>query len=37
MEELRDIDKVALIRFAAGYRQFKDIGEFQSQIEDLKD
>ena len=37
MEELKDIDKVAFIRFASVYRQFKDIGEFQTQIEDLKD
>ena len=37
MEELKDIDKVAFIRFASVYRQFKDIGEFQAQIEDLKD
>ena len=37
MEELRDIDKVAFIRFASVYRQFKDIGEFQTQIEDLRD
>ena len=37
MAELKDIDKVAFIRFASVYRQFKDIGEFQTQIEDLKD
>ena len=37
MEELKDIYKVAFIRFASVYRQFKDIGEFQAQIEDLKD
>ena len=37
MEELKNIDKVAFIRFASVYRQFKDIGEFQAQIEDLKD
>jgi len=37
MEELKDIDKVAFIRFASVYREFKDIGEFQSQIEDLKE
>ena len=37
MEELKEIDKVAFIRFASVYRQFKDIGEFQAQIEDLKD
>ena len=36
MEELKQIDKVAFIRFASVYREFKDIGEFQAQIEDLK-
>ena len=37
MEELRDIDKVAFIRFASVYRQFKDNGEFQAEIEDLNE
>ena len=37
MDELREIDKVAFIRFASVYREFKDIGEFQTQIEGLKD
>ena len=37
MEELKNIDKVAFIRFASVYREFKDIGEFQAQIEDLKE
>jgi transcriptional repressor NrdR len=37
MDELKEIDKVAFIRFASVYREFKDIGEFQAQIEDLKD
>ena len=36
MEELKQIDKVAFIRFASVYREFKDIGEFQAQIEELK-
>ena len=36
MEELKNLDKVAFIRFASVYRDFKDIGEFQAQIEDLK-
>mgnify|MGYP006137555161 CR=1 FL=1 len=36
METLKSIDKVAFIRFASVYREFKDIGEFQTQIEDLK-
>jgi transcriptional repressor NrdR len=37
MEKLRAIDKVAFIRFASVYREFQDIGEFQAQIDDLKD
>ena len=37
MEQLKEIDKIAFIRFASVYRQFKDIGEFQAQIENLKD
>ena len=37
MDELKGIDKVAFIRFASVYREFKDIGEFQAQIEGLKD
>ena len=37
MDELKEIDKVAFIRFASVYREFKDIGEFQAQIEGLKD
>ena len=36
MEELKNIDNVAFIRFASVYREFKDIGEFQAQIEDLR-
>jgi len=37
MEKLRGIDKVAFIRFASVYREFQDIGEFQAQLDDLKD
>lgn len=37
MEKLRLIDKVAFIRFASVYREFQDIGEFQAQLDDLKD
>ena len=35
MNELKNIDKVAFIRFASVYREFKDLGEFKSQIDDL--
>ena len=37
MDELKEIDKVAFIRFASVYREFEDIGEFQAQIEGLKE
>ena len=36
MKKLEKIDKVAFIRFASVYREFKDIGEFQTHIDDLK-
>ena len=35
MDELKGIDKVAFIRFASVYREFKDLGEFKTQIDDL--
>ena len=37
ISELKNIDKVAFIRFASVYREFKDLGEFKSQIDDLSD
>ena len=36
MSELKRIDNIAYIRFASVYREFKDIGDFQSHILDLK-
>ncbi len=35
MNRLREIDKVAYIRFASVHRDFKDVGEFQSEVEGL--
>ena len=35
MEELKKLDKVAYVRFASVYRQFRDIGEFMNSITDL--
>ncbi len=35
MEELRHLDKVAYVRFASVYRQFKDISEFVEEIKDI--
>jgi transcriptional repressor NrdR len=35
MDELRRLDKVAYVRFASVYRQFRDIGEFMTELKDL--
>ena len=35
MEELKALDKVAYVRFASVYRDFRDIGEFMSELKDL--
>ena len=35
MNSLKQIDKVAYIRFASVYRDFKDVGEFHSELEQL--
>ncbi len=36
MERLRSIDKVAYVRYASVYRDFKDLGEFVEEINKLK-
>ncbi|HOK80654.1 MAG TPA: transcriptional regulator NrdR [bacterium] len=36
IEKLRKLDEVAYVRFASVYRQFKDISEFQKEIENIK-
>ena len=36
MDELKRLDKVAYIRFASVYRQFRDVGEFTTEVEDLR-
>jgi transcriptional repressor NrdR len=35
MEELKDLDEVAYVRFASVYREFRDINEFMSELKDL--
>lgn len=35
MEKLKNIDKVAYIRFASVYRKFKDVGEFMREVKKL--
>jgi transcriptional repressor NrdR len=35
MTELKALDGVAYVRFASVYRQFRDVGEFMSELKDL--
>jgi len=35
MEELRQLDKVAYVRFASVYKHFRDIGEFWDELKGL--
>jgi transcriptional repressor NrdR len=37
MRALKDLDQVAYVRFASVYRNFRDVGEFRKQIEELLD
>ena len=36
MNELRDLDQVAYVRFASVYRSFQDVSAFEDEIEKLK-
>lgn len=36
MEELRELDQVAFVRFASVYRSFQDISEFREEIDRLQ-
>ncbi|MCA9428191.1 MAG: transcriptional regulator NrdR, partial [Candidatus Omnitrophica bacterium] len=35
MEQLRDLDQVAYVRFASVYRSFKDVTEFMEALSSL--
>lgn len=35
MEELKQLDEVAYVRFASVYREFRDINEFMTELKDL--
>lgn len=37
MEEIRDLDQVAYVRFASVYREFKDVNTFMSELKKLLD
>ncbi len=36
MQELRDLDQVAFVRFASVYRRFQDVEEFRKEIDRLE-
>ncbi len=36
MENLRDMDEVAYVRFASVYRSFQDINEFRAELDRLE-
>lgn len=36
MHELRKLDQVAYVRFASVYRQFRDIGQFKREVDELE-
>ena len=35
MDRLKELDKVAYVRFASVYREFADVAEFRQELEDL--
>jgi len=35
MGRLKELDKVAYVRFASVYREFEDVAEFRQELEDL--
>jgi len=35
IEKLKTLDEVAYVRFASVYRQFKDVGQFMEELEDM--
>jgi len=35
IEKLKALDEVAYVRFASVYRQFKDVGQFMEELEDM--
>ncbi len=37
IEELREIDEIAYVRFASIYRSFQDVTEFQDEIRKLRE
>ena len=36
MQQLKELDEVAYVRFASVYREFKDVDSFLAELKDLK-
>ena len=36
MQELKQLDQIAYVRFASVYRQFRDVGQFTREIDELQ-
>jgi transcriptional repressor NrdR len=36
MKRLKELDKVAYVRFASVYREFQDVGDFQKEVESIR-
>ena len=36
MQELKQIDQIAYVRFASVYRQFRDVGQFKREVDELQ-
>jgi transcriptional repressor NrdR len=37
MDQIKDLDEVAYVRFASVYREFKDVNTFMSELKKLLD
>jgi len=36
MEKLKDLDKIAYVRFASVYKEFKDVNSFKKELDKIK-
>ncbi len=36
MQELKQLDQIAYVRFASVYRQFRDVGQFRREVDELQ-
>jgi transcriptional repressor NrdR len=36
MQELKQLDQIAYVRFASVYRQFRDVGQFSREVDELQ-